>query len=122
MTTNRIRTARLAKGWTQADLARELGVSQQAVQAWETGARDIRAGRLAELSRVLGVTASYLLGFDVDDLTAGRLTVSNSVIAPQTDLDLLHATWSKLRPEMRAALVDVAGALLRAQRDLDGEA
>jgi transcriptional regulator with XRE-family HTH domain len=40
---------------TQSDLARELGVSPQAVSAWETGSVQPRPRNLKKLVRVLGV-------------------------------------------------------------------
>ena len=56
--------ARDAKGWTQRELARRMGVSQQAVQKWENGKSDISGERLAQLSETLGATVSSLLGTD----------------------------------------------------------
>jgi transcriptional regulator with XRE-family HTH domain len=45
----RIRAARQAKGWTQDDLAHEVGVSRSAVAQWETN----RAGQIrANISRI----------------------------------------------------------------------
>lgn len=38
--TNRLRELRAAKGWSQGDLARELDVSRQTVNAIETGKYD----------------------------------------------------------------------------------
>lgn len=37
---NRLRVLRAEKGWSQADLAKRLGVSRQAVNAIETGKHD----------------------------------------------------------------------------------
>ena len=58
---NKIAEARKAKGWTQAQLGDLIDVSQQAIQRYETGQRDIAASKLILLSRVLGVTVAYLL-------------------------------------------------------------
>ncbi len=59
---NKITEARKAKGWTQAELAGRLGVTQQAVQRYESGTRDLKASTLRNLSEALGVTVAYLLG------------------------------------------------------------
>ncbi len=62
----RLCEARIAKGWTQAELAEGLGVtgedmSKAAVSAWERNTRQPNAGQLAVLCERLGVTADYLL-------------------------------------------------------------
>lgn len=62
----KIREARKAKGWTQQELADRMGLTQQAIQRYETGARDIRASVLQQLSETLGVTVAYLLGMTDD--------------------------------------------------------
>ena len=38
--TNRLRELRASKGWSQGDLAQELGVSRQTINAIETGKYD----------------------------------------------------------------------------------
>ncbi|EKB2880460.1 helix-turn-helix transcriptional regulator, partial [Escherichia coli] len=46
-TENRIAAMLKAKGWTQAQLARKLGVSAQSVQYWTTGKTFPRSDKLA---------------------------------------------------------------------------
>lgn len=58
----RISEARMAKGWSQQRLAEELGTTQQTIQRYESGARDIKSGTIIKLSKALGVTVAYLLG------------------------------------------------------------
>lgn len=62
MSQNRISEARAAKGWTQQYLAELMGTTQQTIQRYETGARNITASTLKKLSETLGVTVAYLLG------------------------------------------------------------
>lgn len=63
MTTgSRIAAAREAKKFNQSELARALGVSPQAVQAWESDKNTPRPKRLKEIAATLGVPASYLMG------------------------------------------------------------
>lgn len=45
--------ARDAKGWSKAELARQLGVRPSAVSQWETGEHGISEERLIDLERVL---------------------------------------------------------------------
>lgn len=58
---------RRVKGWTQSDLAREVGVHLNAVQNWERGALP-RPSRLPALAETLGVDPARLL----DELDAWR--------------------------------------------------
>ncbi len=60
----KIAEARRAKGWKQEDLAVRIGVTQQAVQRYETGKRDVKASMLVRLSEALEVSVAYLLGME----------------------------------------------------------
>ena len=60
----RIAEARTAKHWTQKELADRIGTTQQSIQRYEAGSRNIRASVLMELSKVLDVSVAYLLGMD----------------------------------------------------------
>ncbi len=55
-----IQRYRIAKGWTQSELARQVGVSVNTVQAWERGAR-IRPSNLIRLAAALSVEPLTLL-------------------------------------------------------------
>jgi transcriptional regulator with XRE-family HTH domain len=55
----RIRLRRSEKGWSQADLAKQLGIAFQQVQKYENGTNRISAGRLYELAAELGVPVTY---------------------------------------------------------------
>ena len=56
-----IRTARIAAGMTQQQLADSLGVAQQSVTRWETGEREPRVSTLKRIAAVLGCDLSALL-------------------------------------------------------------
>ena len=62
MTKYKIADARIAKGWSQQELADKMDTTQQTIQRYESGARDIKTSVVLKLSAVLGVTVSYLLG------------------------------------------------------------
>lgn len=64
----RIAEARVAKGWSQQQLADAIGATQQSIQRYESGARDIKTSVILKLSAALGVTVSYLLGMENDKL------------------------------------------------------
>lgn len=54
-------TLRSGRGWSQETLARELGVTRQAVGRWEKGTGLPDANSLMALARVFGVDAEWLL-------------------------------------------------------------
>ena len=58
----RLVEARKAKGWSQHDLANELGTHQQTVAFWETDRNSPRCEMLPRIADVLGVTTDFLLG------------------------------------------------------------
>lgn len=67
----KIAEARIAKGWSQQQLAEKIGTTQQTIQRYESGARDLKSSVIIKLSAALGVTISYLLGLkDTDEAVA----------------------------------------------------
>lgn len=65
----RLRAARLVKGVSQADLAAGVGLSFQQIQKYEREQNRISASMLFEMSRVIDVPMSVLLG---EPLTAAN--------------------------------------------------
>lgn len=61
---DRIKQAREKNGLTQSALAKKLGLSRSAVNAWEMGVSIPSAQYLIELSRLLRVSVDYLLEVD----------------------------------------------------------
>jgi transcriptional regulator with XRE-family HTH domain len=57
----RIRKAREQARISQAELARRIGISKQAMNAIEGGATDPRASRIVAIAQVLGVSTDALL-------------------------------------------------------------
>jgi transcriptional regulator with XRE-family HTH domain len=60
------RVAELRKelGWTQTQLAENIGISQQLIAAYEAGARKIPASMLPSLSRLFAVPLEQLVGIE----------------------------------------------------------
>lgn len=100
----RLRERRKILGMSQSVLAQKLGVSFQQVQKYERGVNRIGAGRLYEISKVLGVAINYF--FDgIDELP---MVAENDNIS-QPDLSLAVEV-SKIRdPRLR----DELGRLVR---------
>ena len=60
----KIAEARIAKGWTQTDLAKQIGTTQQQIARYESGENDVKSSVLVKMSKAMGVTISYLLGME----------------------------------------------------------
>jgi transcriptional regulator with XRE-family HTH domain len=72
----RIAILRISKGWSQAELARRIGVSTSAVGMYEQGRREPSLGLLVRLAQEFGVTTDYLLMGETpasDPLTTSEL-------------------------------------------------
>lgn len=63
---DRLRGLRERRGWTQEELANEIGYTNKQVSRWESGSSDISTDALVKLSKLFGVTSDWLLGL-VDD-------------------------------------------------------
>ncbi len=81
MNNYRIAAARNAKGWSQKDLAKKIGTTQQQIARYESGANDVKSSVLLKLSAALGVTVSYLLALD-DDPSFVSVVSSDTVPVP----------------------------------------
>ena len=62
MFAERLKEARKAKRYSQAEVSRLLGVTQQAVGKWETGRSTPDPQTIARLAEILDTTADALLG------------------------------------------------------------
>ena len=57
----KIMEMRKKNGWSQEELAYQLGVSRQSVSKWESGASIPDLERILKLSEIFGVSTDYLL-------------------------------------------------------------
>ncbi len=71
---SRVRNRRLALGLSQQKLGNALRVTYQSVQKWEAGKGSITITRLVQISEVLRVTPSSLMGETVRDDAGDELT------------------------------------------------
>ena len=72
----RIRYFRDKLGLTQTDLAKRLGISRSAVNAWEMSLSSPSLANMVEMSRIFHTTVDSLLGTD-DRLLVDVTTLSN---------------------------------------------
>lgn len=90
MTADRIKELRLARGWTQAELARRLSVTRNGVNSWEQGLSMPSPPLLVALAKTFSVSTDYLLGI-------GNLeTLDVSGLSP-SDVALLAELVNRLR-------------------------
>ena len=120
---DKIISLRKKAGWSQEELAQQLGVSRQSVSKWE-GAQSVPdMDRILQLSRLFGVTTDYLLkdeieesgpaaGSESDEPALRRVTMEQSAqylvlrrkAAPQMALATLLCVLSPIPLLMLAAL------------------
>lgn len=109
----RIKQARIAQGWSQADLARRMFVTQPSVADWESGRKAPHTKNLTRLAVMLGVNFEWL--------TTGRgeMRSSSTPGAHESATDdwilpeerRLLSSYSRLKPQQRTALLVFLEAL-----------
>lgn len=104
---NRIKQARKAIGWSQADLARRMFVTQPSVADWESGRKAPHTKNLARLAMLLGVRFEWLSTGRGEMVPSSERTAQEpmpeSWILP--DEQRLLNTFSQLKPRQREALL-----------------
>lgn len=100
----KIKNAREAKGWTQERLAVKMSTTQQTIQRWETGQTDVKSAQLKQLSRILGVTVSYLLGIEE------KSSEFHADITSADERELL-ALYRRMEPSQKLAIMEVARSM-----------
>ena len=90
MTAEKIKELRQARGWTQADLARRLGVTRNGVNSWEQGPSMPSPASLVDLARLFSVSTDYLLGVE-------QLNTVNVTGLDERDVAILAELADRLR-------------------------
>lgn len=109
----RVRTARVARGLSQAALAEQLGLTFQQVQKYERGANRISASKLVEIAQSLELApAEFLEGLDSGAAQAPGPSAIGLPGAPE-----LLASYARLPVHIRRALVRLARDLATAEPD-----
>lgn len=63
-----IRKLRVERGWTQAELAKELHLSDKAIKNWESGVSKPSVANIISLAEVFCVSTDFLLGIEKRNL------------------------------------------------------
>ena len=86
MIADRIKFLREESGYTQAELARRLGITRSSVNAWEMGISVPSTQYIIDLAKIFSVSTDYLLGMDtsasiqLDGLTPEDMQIVYSLI------------------------------------------
>ena len=81
MFADRLKEARKAKKYSQAEISRMLGVTQQAVGKWERGEATPNPETIARLAEIFSVTADELIGRPPQTQKGVRIPVLGDVAA-----------------------------------------
>ena len=112
----RIRDGRNAKNMTQMELADKLGVSFQAVSNWERGASMPDISKLSDLSEILSISISELLGsedkssisvekvIENEDLEISELIDVAPIIPPKTIEETVKEKKNKVKVDELVSL------------------
>ena len=92
MIAEKIKALREARGWSQAELSRRLGITRNGVNSWEQGLSMPSPACLVDLAKVFGVSTDYLLGLE-------RLTTVDVTGLADRDVAVLaelaaHFSWA----------------------------
>ena len=99
----RVAKARSQKGWTLADLGKEVGVSGTCVWNWEEGNTHPRPASLAQLAKAFGVSVEHLL----EGEESGETTdASNDRSSSYADVSL---SLAEIVSNAREAIAQAAG-------------
>lgn len=67
MLNERIKSLRIARGISQVDLGRALGVTKQSVSNWENDNIQPSVYMLVKIAKYFSVSTDYMLGIESDD-------------------------------------------------------
>jgi transcriptional regulator with XRE-family HTH domain len=99
----RVAKARSQKGWTLAELGKEVGVSGTCVWNWEEGNSHPRPASLAQLAKAFGVSREYLLE---GEESVETMDASNDRSSSDTDVSL---SLAEIASNAREAIAQAAG-------------
>lgn len=115
MIKERIKQARQERGWSQAELARHMSVTQPSVAEWESGRKAPNMKNLMRLAKLLDVGFEWLSTRRGAIRPPPPLTVSEPASAYEWMLPeerRLLKTFARLQPDQREALLGFLESLV----------
>lgn len=85
---SKIINLREAKDWSQAELARRLGVEKSVMNKIENGSRKVSIDELKQLANLFQVSTDYLLGFERGSTGEKMLSEKQRFIAGYIDAEM----------------------------------
>ena len=107
---SRIRKSREALSLQQADIARLVGTKSDVISNWERDVNKPNADKLVLLCKALGVTLSFLLDYDGEELSAEALAAKEL----DDDVMLIAREARNLGPVNRGLLKQIIATMARA--------
>lgn len=83
----KIMSLRKRNGWSQEELAQQLGVSRQSVSKWESMASMPDIQKIMAMSELFGVSTDYLLKDELEELPATAVNADHAVSSGSTSAD-----------------------------------
>ena len=94
---NMLKEARLAKGWTQADLAKKTNLTPAAISQFESGDREPNLDSLKKLSEELNVPLDFLAGKEKKELGDDLVLFRNLRGLNEEDQKILMGVYRRLK-------------------------
>lgn len=108
---DRLKKLRAERGWTQAELAGQLGVSPSAVGMYEQGRREPDSVLLSKLASLFQVSTDYLLGHDGSQDVGAVIDHFTDILENQQGLMFHGAPLSAADREKIVSAIRVAAAI-----------
>ncbi|WP_165904991.1 helix-turn-helix domain-containing protein [Parashewanella curva] len=105
----RIKTARIALGYSQEQLGKMLGVVFQSVQQWESGKTTPRNHRLVDLANSLNVSASWLQFGEIQQVEQCKTTPEIEALSKSSFKKIIlnaeELNWLTIRKDMNIEML-----------------
>jgi len=121
----RIRLRRKTLGMGRSELARDLGLSVQQIQKYESGDSTVAASRLHEIGIKLAVPASYFfedMAVEVEESALPRIGTVDADCPTTREIRQMVLVYQAIsNPELRHQIYELARALAKAGDKAEGE-